>query len=384
MSAVVLQPKRVLTQEGFRAGRCVVIEDGRIAAVLPAGDCPPGVPKRVLEGDLLPGFIDLQVNGGGGVLFNDHPTVEGIAAIGAAHRRFGTTGFLPTLISDDFGVIARAIHAVDAAMEKGVPGVLGIHIEGPFLNPAKKGVHDASKFKRLDADGIELLASLRRGRTLVTLAPELAPPGTISALVEAGVIVAAGHTAASWQDMQAALAEGLSGFTHLFNAMTQLGSREPGAVGAALDGRDSWCGIIADGHHVHPASLRIALAAIGPERLALVTDAMPTVGWDRKSFQLGGVRIMAQGGRLTAPDGTLAGSSLDMAAAVRNAQSLMGVDQATAVRMASTVPAAVLGLSGERGAILPGLSADVVLVDGEGQVVESWIGGQDINQIRSP
>jgi N-acetylglucosamine-6-phosphate deacetylase len=384
MSAVVLQPKRVLTQEGFRAGRCVVIEDGRIAAVLPAGDCPPGVPKRVLEGDLLPGFIDLQVNGGGGVLFNDHPTVEGIAAIGAAHRRFGTTGFLPTLISDDFGVIARAIHAVDAAMEKGVPGVLGIHIEGPFLNPAKKGVHDASKFKRLDADGIKLLASLRRGRTLVTLAPELAPPGAIRALVERGVIVAAGHTAGSWQDMQAALAEGLSGFTHVFNAMTQLGSREPGVVGAALESRESWCGIIADGHHVHPASLRIALAAIGPERLALVTDAMPTVGWDRKSFQLGGVRIMAQGGRLTAPDGTLAGSSLDMAAAVRNAQSLMGVDQATAVRMASTVPAAVLGLSGERGAILPGLSADVVLVDGEGQVVESWIGGQDINQIRSP
>jgi N-acetylglucosamine-6-phosphate deacetylase len=384
MSAVVLQPKRVLTQEGFRAGRCVVIEDGRIAAVLPAGDCPPGVPKRVLEGDLLPGFIDLQVNGGGGVLFNDHPTVEGIAAIGAAHRRFGTTGFLPTLISDDFGVIARAIHAVDAAMEKGVPGVLGIHIEGPFLNPAKKGVHDASKFKRLGADGIELLASLRRGRTLVTLAPELAPPGAIRALVERGVIVAAGHTAASWQDMQAALAEGLSGFTHLFNAMTQLGSREPGAVGAALDSRDSWCGIIADGHHVHPASLRIALAAIGAERLALVTDAMPTVGWDGKDFQLGGVRITAKDGRLTAPDGTLAGSSLDMAAAVRNARRLMGVDQATAVRMASAVPAAVLGLSGERGAILPGLSADVVLVDGEGQVVESWIGGQDINQIRSP
>jgi N-acetylglucosamine-6-phosphate deacetylase len=384
MSAVVLQPTRALTPEGFRTGQCVVIEGGRIAAVLPVGDCPPGVPKRVLEGDLLPGFIDLQVNGGGGVLFNDHPTVEGIAAIGAAHRRFGTTGFLPTLISDDFGVIARAIHAVDAAMEKGVPGVLGIHIEGPFLNPAKKGVHDASKFKRLDAEGIKLLASLRRGRTLVTLAPELAPPGMISALVEAGVIVAAGHTAATWQDMQAALAEGLSGFTHVFNAMTQLGSREPGAVGAALESRESWCGIIADGHHVHPASLRIALAAIGPERLALVTDAMPTVGWDGMAFQLGGVRITAKDGRLTAPDGTLAGSSLDMAAAVRNAQSLMGVDQATAVRMASTVPAAVLGLSGERGAILPGFSADVVLVDGEGQVVESWIGGQDINQIRSP
>jgi N-acetylglucosamine-6-phosphate deacetylase len=194
--------------------------------------------------------------------------------------------------------------------------------------------------------------------------------------VERGVIVAAGHTAASWQDMQAALTEGLSGFTHVFNAMTQLGSREPGAVGAALDSRDSWCGIIADGHHVHPASLRIALAAIGPERLALVTDAMPTVGWDRKVFQLGGVRIMGQGGRLTAPDGTLAGSNLDMAQAVRNAQSLMGVDEATAVRMASAVPAAILGLSGERGAILPGLWADLVLVDGEGQVMETWVGGR--------
>jgi N-acetylglucosamine-6-phosphate deacetylase len=376
MSAVALQPTRVLTPEGFRTGWCVVIEDGRIAAVLPAADCPPGVPKRRLQGDLLPGFIDLQVNGGGGVLFNDHPTIEGIAAIGAAHRRFGTTGFLPTLISADPGVIARAIHAVDAAMGKGVPGVLGIHIEGPFLNPAKKGVHDASKFKRLDADGIELLASLRCGRTLVTLAPELAPPGAIRALVERGVIVAAGHTAASWQDMQAALTEGLSGFTHVFNAMTQLGSREPGVVGAALESRESWCGIIADGHHVHPASLRIALAAIGPERLALVTDAMPTVGWDRKVFQLGGVRIMGQGGRLTTPDGTLAGSNLDMAQAVRNAQSLMGVDEATAVRMASAVPAAILGLSGERGAILPGLWADLVLVDGEGQVMETWVGGR--------
>jgi N-acetylglucosamine-6-phosphate deacetylase len=143
MSAVALQPTRVLTPEGFRTGWCVVIEDGRIAAVLPAADCPPGVPKRRLQGDLLPGFIDLQVNGGGGVLFNDHPTIEGIAAIGAAHRRFGTTGFLPTLISADPGVIANAIRAVDAAIETGVPGVLGIHIEGPFLNPAKKGVHDA-------------------------------------------------------------------------------------------------------------------------------------------------------------------------------------------------------------------------------------------------
>lgn len=376
MRSFALQASRVLTPAGFQPDCCVLVEGGLIAAVMPSGECPASVRRQKLEGDLLPGFIDLQVNGGGGVLFNDQPTVAGIAAIGKAHRRFGTTGFLPTLISDDLDVVARAIAAADGAIEQGVPGVLGIHIEGPFLNPARKGVHDAAKFGTLDADAIALLASLRRGRTLVTLAPELAPPGAIRALVERGVIVAAGHTAAAYADIQRGFAEGLTGFTHLFNAMTQLGSREPGVVGAALESRASWCGIIVDGHHVHPASLRIALAAVGAERLALVTDAMPTVGWDKTEFQLGELRVTAKDGRLTAPDGTLAGSALDMASAVRNAESLMGVDRATAVRMASAVPAAALGLSGKTGAIEPGLRADLVLADATGEVVESWIGGE--------
>jgi N-acetylglucosamine-6-phosphate deacetylase len=375
MSAFALLPTRMLTPDGLEADRYLLIEHGRIAALGTKAECPSDVRRLELEGDLLPGFIDLQVNGGGGVLFNDEPTVDGIAAIGEAHRRFGTTGFLPTLISDDLEVVARAIAAVDAAIAQGVPGVLGIHIEGPFLNPDKKGIHDASKFRTLDEAAIDLLSSLRGGRTLVTLAPERAPPGAVRELARRGVVVAAGHTNATYEETRAGLDEGVTGFTHLYNAMTQLGSRAPGAVGAALESREAWCGLIVDGHHVHPAALRVALSAKGPGRLALVTDAMPTVGSDRKEFWLGSTRIVARDGRCTGPDGTLAGSDLDMAAAVRNAESMMGVSFEAAVRMASEVPATAIRLSDATGAIRPGLRADLALMDAAKEVVGTWIRG---------
>lgn len=374
MSRLTLAPGRVLTPGGFESGRAVLVEGGRISAVLPRDEAS-GSEILELDGDLLPGFIDLQVNGGGGVLFNDEPTVDGIAAIAAAHRRFGTTGLLPTLISDDLEVVAKAIAAVEEAIAQGVPGVLGIHLEGPFLNADKKGIHDASKFRVLDTAAIELLTSLKGGRTLITLAPERAPAGTIHALTERGAVVAAGHTNASYAQMQEAFAEGLTGFTHLYNAMTQLGSREPGAVGAALDGRESWCGLIVDGSHVHPAALRVAVAAKGADRLALVTDAMPTVGSEQKWFMLGGRRITAENGRCVAEDGTLAGSDLDMAQAVANAVRLMGLDLATAAQMASAVPAGVMGLGEVTGAVRAGLRADLVLLDEAGAVRETWIGG---------
>jgi N-acetylglucosamine-6-phosphate deacetylase len=377
VSAFAILPTRVLTPEGFEADRYVLVESGRIAAVGAAGQCPAHVEHLELEGDLLPGFIDLQVNGGGGVLFNDRPTVEGIAAIGQAHRQFGTTGFLPTLISDDLDVVERAIAAVDAAIESGMPGVLGIHIEGPFLNPDKKGIHNAAKFRTLDDAAINLLSSLRHGRTLVTLAPERAPPGAIRELTRRGIIVAAGHTNATYDETRSGLDEGVSGFTHLYNAMTQLGSRAPGAVGAALESREAWCGLIVDGHHVHPAALRVALEAKGADRLALVTDAMPTVGSDKKEFWLGDQHIVAKDGRCTGPDGTLAGSDLDMAGAVRNAERLMGVSFETAVRMASEVPASAIRLSDTTGAIRPGCRADLVLMDAEKQVVRTWVAGAD-------
>jgi N-acetylglucosamine-6-phosphate deacetylase len=370
---LALCPTRILAPSGFESERCLLIEDGRIVDLVPK--CPPGVSPQHLEGDLVPGFIDLQVNGGGGVLFNDQPTIEGIEAIGRAHRAFGTTGFLPTLISDDLDVIERGIRAAEAAIAKRVPGVLGIHIEGPFINPEKRGIHDAAKIRYIDESAVELLASLSNGVTLVTLAPELAPPGTIADLVARGVVVAAGHTAASYEQVREALDEGVTGFTHLFNAMTQLTGREPGVVGAALESDSAWCGIIVDGFHVHPASLRIALAAKGPDKLVLVTDAMPTVGSDETSFSLGGRPIKLDSGRLAADDGTLAGSNLDMASAVVNAAQALQIDQASAIRLASLNPARALGIHGEIGSIDPGLRADLALLGPDGRVVQTWISG---------
>jgi N-acetylglucosamine-6-phosphate deacetylase len=327
-----------------------------------------------LDGDLVPGFIDLQVNGGGGVLFNDQPTIEGIEAIGRAHRAFGTTGFLPTLISDELEVIERAIRAVEGAIAKGVPGVLGIHIEGPFINPEKRGIHDPHKIRNIDESAVELLASLSNGVTLVTLAPELDPPGVIGELVARGVVLAAGHTAASYEQTREALDEGVTGFTHLFNAMTQLSGRAPGVVGAALES-DAWCGIVVDGFHVHPASLRVALAAKGPDKLVLVTDAMPTVGSDQTGFSIGDRRIHLDHGRLAAEDGTLAGSNLDMAGAVMNAAEALQVGLPAAIRMASLNPARALGIEHSTGSITPGLRADLALLNSDGRVLRTWISG---------
>jgi N-acetylglucosamine-6-phosphate deacetylase len=372
---IALCPSRLLTPDGFQAGLCLLIEEGSIVDLLPLESCPAGALRETFDGDLVPGFIDLQVNGGGGVLFNDQPTVEGIEAIGRAHRAFGTTGFLPTLISDDLDVVDRAMRAVEAAIERRVPGVVGIHIEGPFINREKRGIHDESKIRDLDESGIRLLTSLATGTTLVTLAPELVPPGAIEALVAGGVIVAGGHTAASYEQARGALARGVAGFTHLFNAMTQLSGRSPGTVGAALESRGAWCGIIADGFHVHPASLRIALVAKGADELVLVTDAMPTVGAGCTSFNLNGRRIHLENGRIAAEDGTFAGSNLDMAAAVRNAVQLLGVDLATAMTMASSNPARALGIEATTGALRPGLNADLALLDHDSRVGRTWISG---------
>jgi N-acetylglucosamine-6-phosphate deacetylase len=326
-------------------------------------------------GILLPGFIDTQVNGGGGVLFNDTPTVEAIAAIGAAHRQFGTTGFLPTLISDDLDKVDVAMRAVEAAIAARVPGVLGIHLEGPFLSSARKGTHDPAKFRRLDADSIALLSGLQMGRTLVTLAPEQCAPGDIAALVAAGVIVAAGHTDASYAQMIAAFAAGVTGVTHLYNAMSPFTHRAPGAVGAALENQSAYCGLIVDGRHVDPAAIRIALNARPHDRFMLVTDAMPTVGAAEKSFMLQGKPIHVVDGVCVEENGTLAGSDLDMATALRNMVAMVGSPLAEASAMASAVPAAFLGLS-DRGRLAPGARADFVWLDRDLGVRGVWIAGE--------
>jgi N-acetylglucosamine-6-phosphate deacetylase len=361
---------RVLIDGRFVTGRTVVIEDGRIAST--AGNDAEAFD---LQGrTLVPGFIDTQVNGGGDRLFNDDPSVETIAAIGAAHRRFGTTGFLPTLISDDSAKIEAAMDAVRSAIAERVPGLLGVHIEGPFLNVEKKGIHEASKIRPISDADIALLSRPTGGKTIVTLAPEKVPADAIRRLTDAGVIVCAGHTNASADCIAEALRSGQRGFTHLFNAMSQMTAREPGVVGAALYDDNSWCGLILDGHHVDIRVLKVALRASPLRRFMLVSDAMPSVG-GRKAFVLGGQAITVENGKCVNADGTLAGSDLDMASAVRSAVSMLGLDLADAVAMAGTNPAAFLGLESELGSIAPGYRANLVLLDDDLQVVESWIDG---------
>ena len=375
----VLVNGRILSGERIDTGRAVLLSDGRIEAVTDFSDprCRDAESIDLQNQFLLPGFIDVQVNGGGGVLFNDDPSVESIRAIGAAHRQFGTTGFLPTLISDDLDTIGQAIAAVQASLDAHSSSALGIHIEGPFLNWARRGVHDPKHLRRLDNGVISLLCSLRGGRTVLTLAPEMTTVDMIAQLTAGGVLVCAGHSDANYAQTAAAIAHGVRGFTHLFNAMAPLAPREPGIVGAALYDPNTWCGIIVDGHHVDPVMLKLALRCKRHDRFMLVTDAMPAVGSSAPTFILQGRTIQVVDGVCRDQNGTLAGTALDMAAAVHNAVSLLDLELAQAARMASEYPAAFLGLGHELGKIKPGYRANLVLLDDELQVQRTWIDGVD-------
>ena len=366
---------RVFDGTHILEGRAVVIEGTRIAGIPFEKDLGAGMRRHAVEGLLAPGFIDTQVNGGGGVMFNDVRKLDAIRTIASAHRAYGTTGLLPTFITDTREHMAQAMSAMRDAMAAGVPGVLGIHVEGPFINPERKGVHNAAYIRPIEDEDIDILTSLEAGRTIVTLAPEMTGPSVIERLTASGALVCAGHTAGDYATVMEACGRGLRGFTHLFNAMPPLAGREPSVVGAALDSNGTWCGIIVDGHHVSDAALRIAIAAKGTERIMLVTDAMSVTGTDLKGFDLHGRAIFRRDGRLTTADGTLAGSNLDMASAVRNAVSRLGVSLPDALRMASLHPAAFLKLDHELGRIAPGYRADLVLLDEKIAVQRTWIDG---------
>jgi N-acetylglucosamine-6-phosphate deacetylase len=363
--------------DGTRIHRncAVMIAGPDIATLLPRRELPGAVPVRELPAGawLAPGFIDAQVNGGGDVLFNDIPSVAGIAAIVAAHRRFGTTALLPTLISDTFDKMRAAADAVATARETN-PGVLGIHFEGPFLSPERAGVHDPALFRAPQERDFELFAASGRGVTVVTLAPERVAPGFVLELARAGVRVALGHSAASYAETRNAIEKGLTGFTHLFNAMPPPTARAPGPVAAALEEAGAFYGLIADGEHVAPAMLRLALRGRG--RAMLVTDAMPPVGGVRQSFSLFGKRVQVEGSRCTTADGTLAGSVLDMAGAVRNCVRLLDMTLPEVLPLASAAPAAFLGLSDRLGRLAAGYRADLVALDpAEVRVLGSWVAG---------
>jgi N-acetylglucosamine-6-phosphate deacetylase len=365
---------RVFTGEAMLTDHAVLIEAGRIADVVPAG----GIDGERLPEDVIlaPGFIDAQANGGGGVLFNDTPDMPTLRRMAAAHRRFGTTSLLPTLITDTEDRLRAAVACVAAAMAAGEPGIAGLHLEGPFISVARRGVHRADLVRAMRPDDVAYLCEHTPRPLLLTLAPETVSHDTITRLAEAGIVVSIGHTEATYEQARAALAAGARGFTHLFNAMPPPGGRAPGPVFAALDDRQSYAGMIVDGHHVHPASLRVALGALTPARAVLVTDAMASVGSDISGFDLQGRRITVADARLTAADGTLAGAHLDMASAVRNTVGMLGTTLSDALRMASAAPADFLGIAEARGRLRPGCFADMVALTDAVDISGVWIAGR--------
>lgn len=366
----------VFDGEARHRDAAVIIEGDKICAVVSRGELPPSIETKLLpEGAwLAPGFIDCQVNGGGDVLFNDEPTVQAIAKIAAAHRKFGTTSLLPTLITDTQEKMRAALEAANAAALAN-PSVAGIHIEGPFISPEKPGVHFPAFIRPPTQADLELLTAPRTGVTLVTLAPECVPEGFIAKLAKARVRVSLGHSMATYEQAKAALAEGLTGFTHLFNAMRQLSSRDPGPAAAALETAGAWFGMIVDGEHAHPAMLRLALR--GEAHPMLVTDAMPPVGGSKPAFKLYGNEISVKGGRLVTADGTLAGAALTMADAVRNCVKLLGAPLTRALRFASLEPARFLGLDASLGRLAPGCRADMVAFEPDTmRIYETWVAGR--------
>jgi N-acetylglucosamine-6-phosphate deacetylase len=365
---------RIFDGRRWHARAAVLSEGGRIVALSSTGDLPPDCVREQLPGGaiLVPGFIDLQVNGGGGVLLNDRPTAEGMRAIARAHRKLGTTALLPTLITD---TRAQMLAGIEAAREvAGTDGVLGLHLEGPYLSAARLGIHRKEHIVRPEMRDLERLGDLP-GRSLMTLAPECVPDGFVRALAAAGVRVSAGHSEASADVVLRAVDDGLTGVTHLYNAMPPLAGRAPGIVGAALSEARLIAGLIADGLHVDSISIRAAFAAKSADGIVLVSDAMPTVGSDLTSFDLMGRSISLRDGKLTADDGTLAGAHLDMASAVRNAVTLANIPLEDALRSATLTPARFLGLEHERGALIPGARADFVALGTGLDVLSVWVDG---------
>jgi N-acetylglucosamine-6-phosphate deacetylase len=330
---------------------------------------------------LAPGFIDIQVNGGGGVLLNDQPTEMGVRRIVEAHRKTGTTGCLPTLITDRSEVLEQLAAAAPACLK--IPGVLGFHLEGPALNRSRKGIHPESGIRLPGPREFAAIKSFGAcGRSLVTLAPESVPASMIGELIGAGLRVSAGHSDATAADMEQAVNLGVSGVTHLFNAMSQLSARQPGVVGATLGDDRLFAGIICDGFHVDATGLRIAYRCKGRDRLMLVTDAMPLVGTNDLQFTLQGRPITLHENRLTGPDGTLAGAHLTMIEAVRNAVALLDISLVDALIMASRTPAVFLGLESELGRIAPGYRADLVAFNPSFEVIGTWVAGQGVSSMR--
>jgi N-acetylglucosamine-6-phosphate deacetylase len=368
--------KRLFDGQAFLDDQVLTIVDGQIMAI----DQDISNSDITVNGLVAPGFIDLQVNGGGGALFNDSPSVDNLKTIMSAHAKFGTTAMMPTLITDKIEIMQQAAEAISQAISEGVPGIVGIHFEGPHLSIDKKGTHCADYIRPISYAEWQVLSRQDLGQIIVTLAPETVSSEDVSRMVKLGINVCLGHTNADYKTTQQAIDAGASGFTHLFNAMSPLQGREPGVVGAALLNNHTSCGLIVDGFHVDYASCKLAIQAKPQGKVFLVTDAMPPVGTDLTQFALYDRTVYVDNGKLTSTTGELAGSSLDMASAVKNTHQKLGIELGEAIRMASVYPAQYLYQNKTviRGELIPGKQADMVVLNDDLSVQETWIAGEKI------
>jgi N-acetylglucosamine-6-phosphate deacetylase len=381
MTRIAYTGARIFDGEAWWDRHALVVADGKIEGII-AADSPTDATRVPMGGGILaPGFIDLQVNGAGGALLNLDPTVESIRTICATLAKFGTTACLPTLITDTREKTLAVVAAGAEAVRAGVSGFLGLHLEGPHLSVARKGAHDPTLIRPMDEIDLVTLVEARKSlpNLLTTVAAETVTPNQITRLREAGLVVSIGHSDASYDVVRAAVEAGATMFTHLFNAQSQIGNRDPGVVGAALDLGSAFAGLIADGIHVHPASIGIALRAKrGPGRVFLVTDAMSITGTDWEKFELTGQTVYRKDGALRLANGTLAGADLTMIDAVTYVHRTIGVPLEEVLAMASLYPAEALGVAHERGRIAPGLRADLVHLGDDLAVRGTLIAGETL------
>jgi N-acetylglucosamine-6-phosphate deacetylase len=374
---LVLSGARFFDGEGFLDNCALVVEGDAIAAVTSYVERPRGGEQRDLGGGVMaPGFIDWQVNGGGGLLFNDTPTPDGIATIAVSHRRFGTTSLLPTVITDSPRRLAVALEAAREAKAR-VPGAIGVHVEGPFIDPRRKGAHPPQWIRAMNEKDADTLIAARAGAMVVTLAPSAVSNERIAKLAGSGVVVSLGHSDCTAEEAKAAFDAGARAATHLYNAMSQLAHRAPGLVGAALADPRVIAGFIADGFHVHETAARVAFKAKGADGIALVSDAMPPAAGGPKAYELQGRRVIQEGLKLTLEDGTLAGAAITMLDALRYVTGALGVDLASALKMATLTPARLLRLDDRIGRLKAGWRADLVHLGDDLSLRGVWIAGDE-------
>ena len=375
---------RLFDGKRFLDNHALVVEEATIKALVDWHDRPRDGEQIDLGGGILaPGFIDWQINGGGGALFNAEPTVEAIARIAAAHRREGVTGFLPTVVTDAPDVLAEALTAARKAHVR-VPGALGVHVEGPFIDPRRKGVHPPQWIRPMREKDAEALIAMRAGVMVVTLAPASVPLELIKRLAQSGIVVSLGHSDATAEEAGAVFDAGVRVTTHLYNAMSQLTGRAPGVVGAALADPRVVCGLIADGEHAHAAAYLAAIAAKGPRGIALISDAMPPAAGGPDVFELQGRRMTRVGHKLVDENGTLAGAAITMRDAVRYVAETLGLPLAHALTMATLTPARLLGLEDRVGRLAPGCHADLVHLTDALDVAEVWVRGSAMDESGAP